>query len=108
MDGPATTSTPVSTRDAYVPAPRWHTAILVALMVTVAVTGTLLGARAAPTTALPSGTGRVAGVYLPLTLVQWSLALYVVRVGRPRSALRALLGTPWRTVWRACGDLALE
>jgi uncharacterized protein len=87
-------------------APRWHTAALIALVVSVAVVGALLtgqpGAQA-PTTA----GSRLLGVYAPLVIVQWSLVFYVCRVGRSRSALPALLGARWSTPGRAFADLSL-
>ena len=88
-------------------APRWHTAVLVGLYVSVAVVGTLLQAQGTSASALPGTHGRVASVYLPLLVVQWGLVLYVGRVGRAASALRALLGAPWTSARRACADLAL-
>jgi membrane protease YdiL (CAAX protease family) len=42
-----------------------------------------------------------------MIVVQWSLAAYVCRVGRPRSALRSLVGKTWSTFGRACTDVAL-
>jgi hypothetical protein len=87
-------------------APPWHTAVLIALMVAVAVTGALL-ARAGSPMAAPSGGPRVVGVYLPMLLVNAGLTFYVCRVGRARNALRSLLGRGWDSVGRACADLAL-
>jgi uncharacterized protein len=87
-------------------APLWHTAVLIALMVAVAVTGTLL-ARAGSPMAAPSGGRRVVAVYLPMLLVNAGLTFYVSRVGRARNALRSLLGRGWDSVGRAARDLAL-
>jgi len=107
-------SGPVAARaqgDAAAIAPRWHTAALVALIVAVAATGSLLGANeangdsAAP--ALRSGAARVFVVYAPLIAVEWGLLFYVCRVGRPRSALRALLGARATTLRQALIDMAL-
>jgi uncharacterized protein len=50
---------------------------------------------------------RIVAVYLPMILVQWGLALYVCRIGRPRSALRPLLGKSSTSLGRACTDVAL-
>lgn len=88
-------------------APRWHTALLIALFVAVAALGALLQHRGAPVAAPPSGAGRAVGVYLPMLVVQWSLALYVCRVGRAKNALSALLGARWNSARRALTDLAL-
>jgi membrane protease YdiL (CAAX protease family) len=101
-------------QDASAIAPRWHTAALVALIVAVAVTGSLLGARGvSPASPSPGAAGtpgpgtRLLVLYAPLVVVEWSLAFYVCRVGRPRSALAALLGRGWRTLREALVDVAL-
>ena len=86
-------------------APRWHTAALIALMVAVAVTGTILARGGSPLPA-PSARSRVLGAYLPLLLVNGGLTFYVCRVGRARNALRSLLGRGWDSVGRAWTDLA--
>lgn len=88
-------------------APRWHTAVLVGLYLAVAALGTLLQARGAAVGPAPGAHGRVASAYAPLLLVQWGTAFYVCRVGRPASALRALLGAPWRSARGVALDLAL-
>lgn len=87
------------------PAPRWHTASLIALMVAVAVTGTVL-ARGDSPPASAAARSRVVGMYLPLLLVNGGLAFYVCRVGRARNALRSLMGRGWDSLGRACTDLA--
>ena len=87
-------------------APRWHTAVLVSLMIAVAATGALL-ARGGATLVAPSSGGRVVAAYLPLMVVNWGLTIYVCRVGRARNALRSLLGRGWDGPGRACADLAL-
>ncbi len=46
-------------------------------------------------------------MYAPMLTVQAALAVYVCRVGRPASALSALVGRGWSTVARALGDVAL-
>lgn len=71
-----------------------------------AVTGALL-ARGDGAMTSPSTRPLVAGVYLPLLLVNGGLTFYVCRVGRARSALRSLLGRGWDSVGRVCADLAL-
>lgn len=85
-------------------APGWHTGLLLALIVSVAVLGALLSWRGAPVA--PSGP-RVLSAYLPMITVQCVLALYVVRVGRGHSALSSLVGTRWTSLGRALGDVAL-
>jgi membrane protease YdiL (CAAX protease family) len=88
------------------PASRWHTASLVLLIVAVAVTGTLL-TRAAPAAPLVPSSSRALGVYVPVLIVQWSLVVYVARLGRSRCVLLSLLGRGWRLPGRAAGDVAL-
>jgi hypothetical protein len=87
-------------------APRWHTALLVGLYLSVALLGSLMPAQGAAASALPVG-GRIVARYLPLLLVQWVIVFYVVRVGRARSALRGLLGIGWTGPHRVVVDLAL-
>jgi membrane protease YdiL (CAAX protease family) len=96
------------------PAPAWHTGALVALILAVATTGTLLahrGVQASPATSPPAAlpSRQLLGVYLPMLVVQWSLVGYVAVVGRPRNALPSLLGarTRWTSSARAAGDVAL-
>jgi uncharacterized protein len=85
-------------------APRWHTLVLVALILAVFLSGSLL-AGSAPSR--PPSASRITGVYLPLLVVEWALAFYVARFGRARSALSALVGRGWDSPARALGDLAL-
>jgi CAAX protease family protein len=87
-------------------APAWHTGALVLLIVAVALTGTLLGAADHPAPS-PAPGSRVLSMYAPVLIVQAALTLYVCRVGRPASALSALVGRGWATVARALGDVAL-
>ncbi len=86
-------------------APVWHTALLVALIVAVALAGTLLE-HAAPAST-PSRPGSRFGAYAPLLVVEWGLLAYVSRVGRPPGTLALLLGKRWGSVRRACGDLVV-
>jgi membrane protease YdiL (CAAX protease family) len=91
-------------------APRWHTALLIGVILAVAATGVLLAQATAPATqaATPArGGAAIATVYVPIVAVQWGLAFYVCRVGRAQSALGALLGKGWRTAGRAIGDVGL-
>lgn len=93
-------------------APYWHTALLVAVMLSVAVTGTLLdrgqGAPAlvsAPAAA--SFSARLFQIYLPILAVNWGLVLYVSRLFRTHNALPDLLGRRWRNARSAGIDLLL-
>jgi membrane protease YdiL (CAAX protease family) len=88
------------------PAPAWHTAALVALVLAVAVTGTLMSRSGGGGPAPVTNGARVA-VYGPMLVVQWSLLGYVAVVGRAGNALPSLLGRGWSGVRRACGDVAL-
>ncbi|MDP3275229.1 MAG: CPBP family intramembrane metalloprotease [Deltaproteobacteria bacterium] len=88
-------------------APRWHTAALVALMLTVALVGTLAQVSGAPTNALSHGRSRITGVYLPMLAVQWVTLFYVCRVKRPEGTLRALLGARHANAARMGADLLL-
>jgi membrane protease YdiL (CAAX protease family) len=99
-------------RTAAMLAPRWHTAALAALLLAVALTGTLLEHFAA----LQSGTSaplqaptasRIWGQYVPLLAVNWGLFLYCAVLFRKPNALPALLGARWHTPRRAAVDLAL-
>jgi membrane protease YdiL (CAAX protease family) len=92
-------------------APRWHTAVLVALLLAVALTGTLLQHYGAPNAAVrapaPPAGARFFSQYLPILVVNFGLVLYTCRVFRERNALPALLGERWHNVQRAGVDLAL-
>ena len=88
-------------------APSWHTATLVAVILAVALIGTLLTRQGIAVPTAVASNSRIASRYLPMIVVEWSLLLYVCRVGRPRSALRALLGRGWMPHVRAGADIAL-
>jgi membrane protease YdiL (CAAX protease family) len=92
-------------------APRWHTALLIGVILAVAATGVLMMRATAPPpqSAPPAGGGgaAIATVYVPIVAVQWGLVFYVCRVGRSRSAFGALLGETWRTAGRAFTDVGL-
>jgi membrane protease YdiL (CAAX protease family) len=93
-------------------APRWHTALLVALMLAVAVTGTLLQRSGAPIPAAHPAPAahpgsRIVFQYLPILCVNWGLLLYVARLFRRHNALPELLGRRWSGGARAAVDLVL-
>ena len=92
-------------------APRWHTALLVSLIVAVALAGTLLARGTSATPAAAGGanrlTDRLVGLYLPVLLVDWGLVVYVSRIGRGENALGRLLGRLPRTVGQIAGTVAL-
>src|SRR5262249_12142706 len=73
----------------------------------VAVTGTLLTHHGLIVEAPVRPAVRGATLYLQMTLVAWGLLFYVARLGRPRSALGALVGEGWTSLSRALGDLGL-
>src|SRR5450432_4307866 len=86
-------------------APRWHTATLVALMLAVAISGTLLQRHGALRGgAMPAAGSRIFAQYMPVLSVNWGLVWYVSRLFRTRNALPDLLGQSWR---RAAVDLTL-
>lgn len=88
-------------------APRWHTAILVALMLAVAISGSLLQRRGlSPGATLTAAGSRALSQYLPILSVNWGLVLYVSRLFRSRNALPDLLGRRWLSWGRAAVDLA--
>jgi membrane protease YdiL (CAAX protease family) len=94
-------------------APAWHTAALIALIVSVAVAGTLLTRGGVVVTAPVASVASVASasripvLYVQMLVVAWGLLFYVCRVGRPHSALGALVGQGWTSGGRAAFDLAL-
>jgi membrane protease YdiL (CAAX protease family) len=104
-------ATPSETNDTGL-APPWHTAALVVLMVSVAVVGTIQTRSGAAVPVVPTVAGtawsRVVSTYVPMVLVQWSLLVYVARVGRPKSALTALLGPRWPDKPRWKDGLAVD
>ena len=96
-------------REAAALAPPWHTAALVAVMLAVAITGSLLQRAAPPpvSAALPgSSSTRIWQQYLPLLLVNGLLVLYVARLFRTRNALSDLVGRLWRRPADAAIDAA--
>ena len=91
-------------------APPWHTGCLVALYLSVAITGFALHAVGTPLVVQSTGPSRIVSTYLPLLVVEWGILAYVLFVGRPRgtpSRLGALLGHRATTPGRAFGDVAL-
>jgi membrane protease YdiL (CAAX protease family) len=85
-------------------APAWHTLLLVAVIVAVAITGSALGPSSANAA---SGGGSRFVAYAALLTVQWASLVYVCRMGRQSSALATLVGRRWHEPRRAAGDLAL-
>jgi membrane protease YdiL (CAAX protease family) len=98
---------PAAPRGGAPPAPRWHTAALVGSIIAVAAVGMALRSHGPTVAAPPFARSRVLEMYVPMMLLQWGLAFYVCRIGRPRNALSSLIGTGWRTPPRAMGDVAL-
>lgn len=93
-------------------APKWHTALLVTGMSVLGLLGAWasrqkLGADEA-TPLPPMGPAfRLFAVYLPMIVFQAAIVAYVARIGRGKSALRALLGRGWDSGRRAAGDVGL-
>jgi membrane protease YdiL (CAAX protease family) len=86
-------------------APRWHTALLISLMLLVAILGSILAMRGALVNA-PAPSSRIPYAYLPTFIVEWAMAIYVFRIGRPKSALSELIGIKWTSAHRMLVDLA--
>jgi hypothetical protein len=95
------------THDATSLAPPWHTALLVGLLLSVALTGTLLTAGNPAALAAPESGSRITSVYVPMVLVAWGLVLFACRLGRRRFELFSLLGVRWTSPARVGTDLAL-
>ena len=88
-------------------APRGHTALLVALIVTVASLGVALSRYVVATPPSTEGSDRLASVYAPMFVVNVAMVLYAVRIGRGEWAEGWLIGTWPRTVKDAARDLAI-
>jgi membrane protease YdiL (CAAX protease family) len=86
-----------------------HTSALVAVMLAVALTGTLLQQSGAPPVSRVADEGSLGTLiwrhYFPLLLVNGLLVLYVSRLFRTRNVLPELLGKRWRTLGDAGRDL---
>ena len=88
-------------------APRWHTTLLVLLLLSVALCGTLLQHYAGPRAVTPGpANDPILSRYLPLLTVNAGLVLYTCRLFRTRNALPNLLGERWHSATRAAVDLA--
>jgi len=85
--------------------PAWHPAALIALMLLVSATGSLLSARHS---ALQVAHGSlILRAYVPLLLVNWGLLVYVCRAGRARFVFSELVRSGAYTPSRALTDVAL-
>jgi membrane protease YdiL (CAAX protease family) len=89
-------------------APWWHTTLLAALFLGIALAGALLQQRAAPSGALPRPS-QPAALYLSMIAMQWGLILYVWKGGLRRTGvtLRELIGGRWRSARSVVLDVAL-
>ena len=78
-------------------APFWHTAVLVAFFVALAVAGAFYQRAATAPSARPSGHPPLAPLYLSLIAAEWGLFLYVARAGLSRTGVRSrdLIGGRW-------------
>lgn len=88
-------------------APAWHTAALIALIVGVAIIGSVLTAIGATASVPQPATSRVTAVYAPMLAVQWGLTFYVCRIGRAPGVLAELMGRGWGDVRQAATDCAV-
>ena len=87
-------------------APAWHTATLIALIIAVAATGTVLSRHGIVVQAPAIPVSRSA-TYVQMILVAWGLLFYVGWLGRQKNVLPALVGRTWHSVGRAGIDLLL-
>jgi|SRR5579863_1982403 len=87
-------------------APRWHTALLVALFLVLALSGTLFQRQAHARPATLSEHPDVLRLYLSLIAMEWGLFLYVWKGGLRRTGtkLRDLIGG----IWRSPADVAVD
>jgi membrane protease YdiL (CAAX protease family) len=83
--------------------PLWHLRALVALVLTVATVGTLVGQAAAPGFGASS---RITGAYLPMLIVSVGLSLFVCRFGLERSIFSQLWASGGYDYRRLLGDMA--
>lgn len=98
---PAATTVRSSPAPVLTLAPLWHTRALVLLILAVAITGSLLGPQARPAPA-----SRLVELYLPLLVVNLSLAFYVSRFGLGRSFFWDLFSRRSSTLSDALGNAA--
>lgn len=101
---PAPAPAPPTIGQAQLLAPQWHTQALVALMLAVAVAGTLGGQSASP---IATTTQAPWSIYLPLTIVSTALALYVCRMGLERNIFAELCRQGRYDAGRAGVDVAI-
>ena len=107
MAGPRSAIATAPSGNSVTVAPGWHTAVLVALYLSVAFVGLLRSNQSVPTSPPHVDVDRVVGSYVPLILVQIVSIAYVARIGRPRGTLKSLIGTRWDSVRRGAEDLAI-
>jgi len=80
-------------------APRWHTALLVALFLGLTLSGAFFQRAARSQPARVLARPHLVPLYLSLIAMEWGLVLYVWRAGLRRSGtkLRELIGGRWRS-----------
>ena len=93
-------------------APKWHTALLVMGITTLGLLGAWasrqkLAGGAAEAIPEMGAVFRIFALYLPMIVMQLAIVGYVARLGRPASALRALLGRGWESGRRVVEDVGL-
>ena len=78
-------------------APLWHTALLVALFVGLAVWGAVVQRHAAASTGTLPRPKSLASLYLSVLFMEWGLVLFVSRSGlrRTGTSMRELIGGRW-------------
>jgi membrane protease YdiL (CAAX protease family) len=90
-------------------APWWHTALLSAILIGLAVAGAVFQKAATAHPDVARRPSQVVPLYLSLLIMEWGLVLYVQRAGLRRSGttLRELIGGRWRTWKDVLRDAAL-
>jgi membrane protease YdiL (CAAX protease family) len=88
-------------------APRWHTALIVSLIVLVAIAGTIMQMRGQLDDITPPPNSRIPLLYLPSIAISWALAFYCFRIGRKKSVLSELIGRKWTSARVALIDIVI-
>jgi membrane protease YdiL (CAAX protease family) len=90
-------------------APRWHTALLIALFLAIALSGAFFQRRARSTPAMLQQHPSVIPLYLSLIAMEWGLFYYVWKGGLRRTAtkLSELIGGRWASVKDVLVDAGL-
>jgi uncharacterized protein len=90
-------------------APRWHTALLVALFLGLAVGGAFFQRHARTLPEMPQQHPQVVPLYISLIAMEWGLVIYVSRGGLRRTGtkLSAVIGGKWTSAKKVFADCSL-